>query len=231
MVLLMLLVASAGVRGQVTNLAGLDKKVVHWGIQIGYTQSKFDFDFTEDDEVRQAIQGTTSYYNPGFHVAVVGDLRLNNYLNVRMVPGLTLINRSMSYSWSDTYAQTHHNLDERHTVESAYGEIPIDLKFRAFRWRNMRPYLTGGMSYGFDFASLRKNRNNSNMSIVRLNAHDFRYTYGVGFDFYLRYVKFAIEMKMSFGLNDLMVPDDDLYTLSTNGLHSRTFMLGFTFEG
>ncbi len=53
----------------------------------------------------------------------------------------------------------------------------------------------------------------------------------MGFDFYMRYVKFAIELKMSFGITDLKVPDDDLYTRSVDFINTRTFMLGFTFEG
>ena len=36
---------------------------------------------------------------------------------------------------------------------------------------------------------------------------------------------------MAFGMLDLKVMDDDYYTQSTNDLHSRTFMLSFTFEG
>ena len=95
----------------------------------------------------------------------------------------------------------------------------------------MRPYLTAGISYGFDFASLRNNKNNDDQSIVRLNTSDFRYTAGVGFDFYLRYVKFAIELKMTFGLPNLKIPDDDYYSRAIEKMTSRTFMLGFTFEG
>ena len=223
--------ARTSCRAQVTNLAGLDKKLIHYGIQIGYTQSKFEFHCTENEQVREAIQGTTSYYNPGFHLAMIADLRLNNYFNLRAAPGLTLINRSLDYSWSQTYYSQHSNVDLHRNVESVYGEIPFDIKFRAFRWRNFRPYLTAGTSYGFDFASLRNNQNNGNQSIVRLNTSDFRYTAGVGFDCYLRYVKFAIELKMSFGISDLKVQDDDIYTRSVDGLNTRTFMLGFTFEG
>ena len=66
---------------------------------------------------------------------------------------------------------------------------------------------------------------------VRLNPIDLRYTAGVGFDVFLRYVKFAIEFKMAFGLLDLRVEDNDYYTLSTTDFKSRTFMLSFTFEG
>ncbi len=218
-------------RAQVNNLAAFDKKTIHYGIQIGYTQSKFEDAYTLDDEVRSTLQGTTSYYTPGFHLAVMGDLRLGNYFNFRLLPGLTLINRTLSYNWTQAYLAEHPGADVKRDVESVYGEIPFDIKFRAFRYRNFRPYLTAGASYGFDFASLRNNKNNTNQAIIRLNTSDFRYTTGVGFDFYMRYVKFAIELKMSFGILDLKVPDEDLYTRSMEYLNTRTFMLSFTFEG
>ena len=47
---------------------------------------------------------------------------------------------------------------------------------------------------------------------------------------FLRYVKFAIELKMAFGFVDLKVNDDDYYSQSADYLISRTFMLSFTFE-
>ncbi|MBP5327733.1 MAG: PorT family protein [Bacteroidales bacterium] len=230
-VVLLLLVAVCYVHGQVTYLASFDKKKIHYGIQIGYTQSKFENAYTQDDEVRQSLQNTLSYYTPGFHIAVLADFRLGNYFNFRLLPGLTLINRTFHYAWTDAYVQQHHGADAKRNVESVYGEIPFDIKFRAFRYRNFRPYLTAGGSYGFDFASMRNNKNNNDQSIIRLNTSDLRYTTGVGFDFYLRYVKFAIELKMSFGFSDLKVDDDDLYTRSVDYINTRTFMLSFTFEG
>ncbi|MBO7489447.1 MAG: outer membrane beta-barrel protein [Bacteroidales bacterium] len=230
--LLVLLAGSSGVVAQVTYLAGFDKKKIHFGIQLGYTQSKFEDAYTQDDEVRQSLLGTTSYYNPGFHLAIIApDLRLGNYFNFRLIPGITLINRTFNYNWTDAYVAQHHGADAKRTVESVYGEIAFDFKFRAFRYRNFRPYLTSGGSYGFDFASMRNNKNNTDQSIIRLNTSDLRYTAGLGFDFYMRYVKFAIELKMSFGVLDLKIPDDDLYTRSTDFINTRTFMLGFTFEG
>lgn len=212
-------------------LGSFDQRLLHFGIQVGYTQSKFDLTYTEDEDVRELIQGTTSYYAPGFHINVIGDLRINDYLNLRLVPGITLIDRNLSFSWEKGYQATHWKTEDHRNVESVYGEIPLELKFRAMRYKNFRPYVLGGGSFGFDFASLRKNKNNANESIVRLNAVDLRYTTGVGFDIFLRYVKFAIEFKMAFGLLDLKVQDDDVYTRSTDDLFSRTFMLSFTFEG
>ena len=230
-ILLLFLLLAGTLQAQVSNLAAFDMDLLHYGIQIGYSQSKFDFYYTEDGDVRETLQGTTSYYNAGFHIAIIGDMKLCNFINFRMLPGLTIINRSLNFSWEDVYAEAHPGVDAKRSVESVYGEIPIDLKFRAMRWRNFRPYVTTGMSYGFDFASLRNNKNNNDQSIIRLNTSDLRYTAGVGFDFYLRYVKFAIELKMAFGISDLKIADDDLYTRSFDNLNTRTFMLGFTFEG
>ena len=231
--MLLLLLATLPCLGQNTaaNLGNFDNRTLHWGIQVGLTSSKFDLHYSEDDSLRQNIQGTQSAYSPGFHINVIGDLRLGDYFNLRLLPGVTLVSRDIQYMWSKAYTETHWKYDEKRTVESVYGEIPLELKFRAKRYANFRPYLLAGGSWGFDFASLRKNKNNDDESIIRLNAMDLRYSMGVGLDFFMKYVKFAIEFKMAFGLIDLQVADDDLYTLSTDGMKSRTYMLSFTFEG
>lgn len=215
---------------QVGNLGKFDNRQYHFGIQIGLTESKFDLALNEDAALRDTMQGVTSYYTPGFHIAVIGDLRLNDYLNLRLLPGVTIISRDLSYSWEHGYLSTHRNAEVQRLAESVYGDIPLELKFRAKRYGNFRPYIAAGVSYGFDFASLRRNRNRNNESIVRLQANDLRYTMGVGFSAFLRYVKFAIELKMIFGTVNLEVPDTDIYIRSMKQMKSRTFMLSFTFE-
>lgn len=216
---------------QVGNLGKFDSRLLHWGIQVGLTMSKFDLEYSSNETLRRDLQGTTSYYAPGFHIAVIGDLRLGNWFNLRLLPGVTLITRDVTYSWEPTYLSNHWLAELNRNVESVYGDLPIELKFRAMRYNNFRPYLTAGVSYGFDFASLRKNRNRTDESIIRLEPNDFRYTMGLGFDVFLRYVKFAIDLKMTFGLVDLRVEDPDVYIQAFDYLNSRTLMLSFTFEG
>ena len=224
------LLPAAHAAAQVGNKGQFDSRLLHYGIQVGLTESKFDLHYSEDPELRQTLQGTTSYYAPGFHVSFVGDLRMGRYFNLRLLPGVTLVTRRLSYSWVGGYVESHPLAETGRNVESVYGDMALEVKFRAQRDGNFRPYLTAGTSYGFDFASLRKNRNRTEESIVRIQPSDLRYTAGVGFDFFLRYVKFAIELKMCFGLPDLKVDAPDIYIRSTDDLHSRTFMLSFTFE-
>lgn len=222
---------SSNVNAQVGNLGKFDSRLLHYGIQVGLTMSKFDLEFSSDEALRQELQGTTSYYAPGFHIAVIGDLRLSKWFNLRLLPGVTLITRDVTYSWEPGYLASHRLAELSRNVESVYGDFPIELKFRSIRYNNFRPYITAGVSYGFDFASLRKNRNRTDESIIRLEPSDFRYSMGLGFDVFLRYVKFAIDLKVTFGFPDLKVEDPDVYIRAFDYLNSRTVMLSFTFEG
>ena len=222
---------SSNVNAQVGNLGKFDSRLLHYGIQVGLTMSKFDLEFSSDEALRQELQGTTSYYAPGFHIAVIGDLRLSKWFNLRLLPGVTLITRDVTYSWEPGYLASHRLAELSRNVESVYGDFPIELKFRSIRYNNFRPYITAGVSYGFDFASLRKNRNRTDESIIRLEPSDFRYSMGLGFDVFLRYVKFAIDLKATFGFPNLKVEDPDIYIRAFDYLNSRTVMLSFTFEG
>lgn len=228
---LLLATFTSNTKAQIGNLGQFDSRLLHYGIQVGYTQSKFDLGFIEDERLRETLQGVTSYYAPGFHIAVIGDLRMGKWFNLRLLPGVTLVTREVSYSWEEGYLGTHRLAERSRNVESVYGDLPLEVKFRSMRYTNFRPYLTAGVSYGFDFASLRENKNRTNESIIRLQPHDVRYSLGMGFDVFLRYVKFAIELKMNFGLVDLKVEDPDVYIRSFENLSSRTFLLSFTFEG
>lgn len=230
-VLLFLVLNIETSRAQVSNLAGFDEEMLHYGIQIGYAGSKFDVRYTQNDSILGQLNNSNSYNTAGFHIAVIGDLRLGRFFSLRALPGVSLLSRQMTYTWDPAYLAAHPIADPKRTVESVYGDLPIELKYKAMRWNNFRPYVTGGASYGFDFASLRKNKNNNDEAIIRLSPSDLRYTLGVGSDFFLSYVKFAIEFKMNFGLLNLKVPDDDIYTLATDKMRSRTYLICFTFEG
>lgn len=213
------------------NLPGFDKHLFHFGIGMGYTKTKFDIDLNRNDELRETMRGINSYYAAGFHLYIIGDMRLTSFMNLRLIPGITLVERNMNYTWSPEALAADNRLDNMRNVESVFADIPLELKIRAWRWKNFRPYLVGGGKFSFDFASLKNNKNRDDESIVRLKTSEFSYTVGTGFDFYLQYFKLAIEMKMCFGLSDQKIGDETFYTTAINSMKSRTFLLTVTVEG
>ncbi|HQI44995.1 MAG TPA: hypothetical protein PLC59_02975, partial [Bacteroidales bacterium] len=87
----------------------------------------------------------------------------------------------------------------------------------------------GGVQYSLDLASQAKKKQN-NLSLVRIKSNDIMCQIGIGFDFYTEYFKFATEIKMSYGLKDLIVRDNSILTNSIDRLNSKIFQLSFLFE-
>ncbi len=96
--------------------------------------------------------------------------------------------------------------------------------------------MLGGGKYTLDLAS-QKDVNNTGLplsqQVVKLAKNDWGVEVGSGVDFYLPYFKFGIELKASMGLRNMLVKDPNPTILSStiDILHSKVFLISFTFEG
>lgn len=133
-------------------------------------------------------------FSPGFCVNGLVDLRLNRYFNLRFTPGMYFGNRDIKMIDTTNGGTASQN------IKSAYVVTPLDLKFSAERFRNCRPYVTGGVMPAFDVSKKRSD-------YLKLNATDCYLTVGFGCDFYLPYFKFIPEVKFCFGLSDIIKHD------------------------
>ena len=70
-----------------------------------------------------------------------------------------------------------------------------------------------------------------NEQIVKLDNSDLYYEVGTGFEFYLEYFKFSIELKLSVGTKDIMIKENTIFSNSINRLNSKIFLVSLTFEG
>ena len=126
------------------HLVNFDKRLLHYGIGLGVTDIKFDLPLAQDDGIRSTMRGVESYYAPGFHLYIIGDMRLTSFMNLRLIPGITLVERNLHYNWDPDALAADHRLDEQRNVETVFADVPLELKIRTWRWRNFRPYLVGG---------------------------------------------------------------------------------------
>lgn len=199
----------------------------HLGFSIGlHTQ---DLLFTHNGFVTD--NGQTWFmeqpsFSPGFCVNGLVDFRLNDYFSLRVSPGMYFGNRNVKMIEPNTGDTEHQNL------RSVFVVAPIDLKFSAQRYRNLRPYLTGGVMPAFDVSKKRSD-------FLMLKTSDVYLTVGLGCDFYLPFFKLNPEIKFCFGLTDVIKhnrPDleDDperlKITQSLKKATSQMFVLTFYFE-
>ncbi len=225
-----------------------DERPYHFGFQLGINQ--FFFKINSIPGFQKQIHYNTSTFREmpdlnlneaylysiestsysGFVIEVVTNLRMGKYFDLRFTPGLSFGERALNYTilgFSDT--DTSLIRVDKH-IQSTFVEFPLTLKFKGNRIHNARPYLLGGVKYSIDLSSDAKKKDNATAAQVFVNSHDVYAELGAGFDFYTTYFKFGVELRMSYGLRDVLKHDDYIYTTSINSLHSKMFQLVFTFE-
>lgn len=158
---------------------------------------------------------------PGFQVQIVSNLRLSENFDLRFLPGISFGARVINF-----YNLNDKTLFGSVEVESNYLDFPLDIKYRARRLNNYRPYILSGINYRYDMAARKEND-------LRLKAGDIYYEIGVGVDWYLPYFKFSTEIKAGMGLLDLLVRDSKSvqnYVSSIDKVNAYIVGLSFHFE-
>ena len=217
-----------GFNDKLLNRPYADNRAWHLGFSFGVHAQ--DIAFTHNGFVTP--DGRTWFMDqpslsPGFCVNGLIDLRLNNYFNVRFTPGMYFGNRvvKMHDTTNDAWQQQN--------IKSNYVVIPVDLKFSATRYHNVRPYLVGGVMGVFDVSKKRPRE------FLRLKSTDFMLTAGFGCDIYLPYFKLCPEIKFCFGLSDILKherpdfeddPDGMKFTNSLKKATTQMVVLSFYFE-
>lgn len=209
----------------IQNLPAFDLKPIHFGFTIGINQMNFSVKRNQEYKSTDTLLILHSKPKFGFHIGIISDLRLNNNFNLRFIPTLTFGDRILYYSLLENGKITDYNKK----IESSLVDFPLLLKFKSNRMTNVRGYIFGGAKISVDAASLAK-RKQQDDDIIKLKRIDYTGEIGSGFEFYLEYFKFGIELKMSYGIFDILKREGNIYTNSIERLNTKIFFLSLTFE-
>lgn len=210
------------------NLQKYDKQRFHFGFMIGFNQ--FDFTMRSKANLAEYDSLMKVYTSPlsGFNLGIVTNLRLGDYFDLRFIPGLAFGDRQIRYSLQYYDGIEYETIKN---IESVYLDFPLMVKFKSSRMHNVRVYVIGGVQYSRDLISnARKQASNNQETFVKIYPNDFQTQAGVGFDFYLTYFKFSAELKMSFGMNNILKMEENMFATSVTSLKSRIIQISFLFE-
>lgn len=210
------------------NLPRYDQKKFHFGFTLGF--NSMDFRVTKvdpSDQISDTLMLLEPVPQPGFNIGIVSSMKMYKYLDLRFVPTLSFGERRLRYKLRLGDSTI---VSDVKSVESTYIDFPIFFKYKSKRLHNSRAYVTGGVRYSLDLASQSKKDNTNEEVQIKLKPHDLSGELGVGFDFYLTYFKFGIELKMAYGVLNLLKEENNLYSKGVERLNSKMFWLTFTFE-
>lgn len=223
--LLLLFIACIG-RAQfnedpILNLENEDKAFLNWGYYLGFNQYDFKFAYknnTEDILVNSSL---------GFNVGLIGEMRLNDFLDLRFEPGLFYSQRTLGYSG---FANENDALRE---LKSTYINFPLLLKVSTRRLGNWKPFIIGGVYAALNLGSNEKSLDDNLSGTFRMKQKVYGYELGFGIEFYTEYFKFSPSIRGVFALTDELVPDDNPnspWTGNIESLKTRGIFVNFTFE-
>lgn len=194
-------------------MPGYDNQPYHFGFIVGYNQMLLSGN-SKDGTYNITPSG-------GFTVGVVGNMRINKYFDLRLIPTFSIGERILS------------NIDDNLNPTPSIIEIPLQIKYKSKRNYNTSAYIIAGANYKIDMDSHKDYTNSENDPITLiLKRNDIAAEIGAGFDFYTGFFKLGIEVKMSYGLINLIYDKymNSDFTNMFDKLRSKTFQLSLTFE-
>ena len=217
-------------RERVINLPNFDKKVIHYGYFLGTNQYDFKFEYVPEYYTSMNYKDIAVDSKSGFNVGLIGDLRINEFFNLRIEPGLYYSKRDLIYP---KFSEFEKDGDLRREVKSTYIHLPLILKINVRRINNFRPFLLTGISTDFNLSSNAKNTDDNLSNVFRTVSQNLNYELGLGFDFYLVYFKFSPSIRGIFSFQNELMPDNDPnspWTSKILNMFSRGFAINLTFE-
>ena len=206
------------------NLSRYDFQKIHFGFTLGINELNFNVKKNSNTITNDSLKTLYSKSQKGFNLGIVSNLRIGKYTDLRFVPALIFGERQLEYSFSDSL-----NTNEVKKIESTLIDFPIYIKYKSERYNNFRAFVIGGLKYSLDIAS-QSNIDDEGQKLVKLKKNDLMGEVGFGLDFYLEYFKFSPQIKLSYGLINLLKSEDSVYSNSINRLSTNGWMLSFTFE-
>ncbi len=206
----------------ILNLQNEDKKFLNWGYYLGFNQ--YDFQFEYKDDIGVDILVDKSF---GFNVGLIGELRINEFLDARFEPGLLYTSRTLGFPGFASEA------DAIREVRSTYIRFPLLIKASTRRIGNWKPFIIGGVYTSINLGSQEDSLDDNSSGQFRMKQNVYGYELGFGIDFYTEYFKFTPSIRGVFALTDELVPDTDPnspWTGNINAMRTRGIFINFTFE-
>ncbi|WP_088340670.1 type IX secretion/gliding motility protein PorT/SprT [Robiginitalea sediminis] len=205
----------------VLNLENEDKKFLNWGYYLGFNHYDFKFEY-ENDVPNIAVDRSF-----GFNVGLIGEMRINEFVDIRIEPGLFYTSRLLRYPGIED------PVDAEREVKSTYISVPLLVKLSARRLGNWKPYVVGGVGTALNLGANEDSLDDNSSGTFRMKRQVYNYELGFGIDFYLEYFKFSPSIRGVFAISDELVPDVDPnspWTGNLTAIKTRGIFVNFTFE-
>lgn len=225
---LMLIAGASFAQRSGKNYPDFEHRKFHFGTMLGGTSTNYRYELKTNFGARDSVYQINLNAGPGFaiHLPIVS-WNISPTFQLRTVPSISFHDTQFEY----LYWQNGKSKTRATRTQPTLLNFPLLIKFNTKRINNFAAYAITGVSYSYDLASQEDVDQSLGDPIVKLKKSDYAYHVGGGFDFFLQYFKFGIEIKLTNGMRNLLIQDDTFYASPLQSLKSQTWWFSISFEG
>lgn len=200
-----------------------DNRKISYGFVIGLHTSAYQLKYS-DQFVTQSfdtVHSVQAQFSAGFSLGFLVNMRLNEVLDLRILPKAGFYNHRLIYYYTD-------NTSKQQLVETTMVELPIQIKYKSMRRGNVRMYMVGGVTPGIEASG--KNDVQSTTANLDIRNTNLTIDAGFGFDFYFPLFKFSQEIRFSKGIPNMLGSSPSAFAAPLSNLTTNTISVYFIFQ-
>lgn len=205
------------------NNPNYDQRTISYGFMIGLHTTAYQVSYSDKFVTTQfdTVHSVQAEFSPGFSLGFLVNYRIHEFVDLRLMPKAGFYTHKLRYLYTDeTFNQQ--------IIETALVEFPILLKYKSMRRGNVRMYMIGGITPGFEISG--KNDIQTTSASLDIQKTNIQLEGGIGFDFYFPLFKFSQEIRFARGISNMLGSDQSIYRDPLKRLNTNTIAVYFVFQ-
>ena len=215
---------------QELNMEEHDDKNFHFGIYLGVNRSHYNIIHSPRFLRFDSVNVIESMNSSGINLAWLVNFRLSNHFDLRTYPvSLIFTEKAFEYTLRTPDKPRGEDTITVKKVQGTMLSFPLQLKFSSDRIANLKVFMMAGASINYDLAANAGKKNNDD--IITLQKLDYGVEAGIGFHIYFPVFVLTPELKINYGLRNILSRNDILkYSNTIDRLSSRSLTISLTVE-
>ncbi|MHA3045769.1 type IX secretion/gliding motility protein PorT/SprT [Riemerella anatipestifer] len=233
------------IKDRMDRMEGIDDKKVSYGFFLNGSQNDYKMVLDPKYGTRGNQNLVSSKPTYSFGAGLIGRMRINKNLDLRLEPGMQFIERDLYFDTqvNSIYAtdanapftpKTLTEEDKVRKIKATTIDIPLLLEIHADRWFNSRPYAAAGINWLVNLQSNSGSEDDNAHGTFRSTTHNFGYSAEIGIQFYFSKFKLTPAFRGTFTMGNELVRDNantpPYWTSALTSTQGRSFMFVLKFE-
>lgn len=206
------------------NFRNFKNRPYYFGITLAMNSSDYFIKNSETFLSNAVIDEINSIIGPGMTVGFIGNLKIGNYFDFRLLPSFSFASKTINYTIRGESMLSKSQYDQ------TLFEMPFLIRYKSQPYKDIRLFVGTGVKFAYDISS--KSQARRSVQVIRVSPSDFSFEAAVGIQIFFPYFILSPEIKYSHGMNNSLIYNASLLESNViDKIQSRTFTFSFHFEG